>query len=193
LTSIAVALTTFAVILLAELPDKTALASLVLGTRFPPVPVLCGIAAAFTVHVVLAVVAGSLLGLLPHRTLAIVVAVLFIGSALVLVIKRPESGQQAVPERGPKSSWAVAATGFTVILVAEFGDLTQIVIANLVARYQDPIAVGVGADVAMCSIAIGAVLGGRSLLKLVPASLLTRTAAAIMVVLAGFTLAGTFR
>ena len=43
LTSIAVALTTFAVILLAELPDKTALASLVLGTRYRPAPVLCAV------------------------------------------------------------------------------------------------------------------------------------------------------
>jgi len=65
--SLAVALTTFAIILLAELPDKTALASLVLGTRYRPGPVLCGIAAGFTVHVVLAVAAGSLLGLLPHQ------------------------------------------------------------------------------------------------------------------------------
>ena len=70
MTSIGVALTTFAVIALAELPDKTALASLVLGTRYRPAPVLCGIAAGFAVQVVLAVVAGSLLRLLPHRLLA---------------------------------------------------------------------------------------------------------------------------
>lgn len=192
MTSIAVALTTFAVVILAELPDKTALASLMLGTRFRPVPVLLGIAAGFTVHVVLAVVAGSLLGLLPHRTLAIVVALLFIGSAVVLVVKRPGAGKEARPDRGSREFWAVAATGFVVILVAEFGDLTQLVIANLAARYHDPIAVGVGAVAAMWSVAVVAVTGGRSLLRLVPVSLLTRAAAALMVVLAGFTLAAAF-
>jgi Ca2+/H+ antiporter, TMEM165/GDT1 family len=192
LTSIAVALTTFAVILLAELPDKTALASLVLGTKYRPVPVLCGIGAGFIVHVVLAVAAGSLLGLLPHRTLAIVVAVLFIGSALVLVFKRSSDEEEKEPTRQAQSFWAVALTGFLVILVAEFGDLTQLVIANLVARYHDPIAVGIGAVTAMWSVAVVAVVGGHRLLSLVPVNLLTRMAAALMVALAGLTLAGAF-
>ena len=192
MTSIAVALTTFAVVLLAELPDKTALASLVLGTRFRPVPVLCGIAAGFTMHVVLAVAAGSLLGLLPHHTLAVVVAVLFIGSAVVLVVKRPGAEEEARPGREPRAFWPVVATGFVVILVAEFGDLTQLVIANLAARYDDPIAVGVGAVAALWSVAVVAVTGGRGLLRLVPVNLLTSAAAALMVVLAGFTLAAAF-
>jgi len=192
LTSIAVGLTTFAVILLAELPDKTALASLVLGTRYRTVPVLCGIGAGFIVHVVLAVAAGSLLGLLPHRALAIVVAVLFIGSALVLLFKRSDDEEEEKPARKAQSFWAVATTGFLVILVAEFGDLTQLVIANLVARYHDPIAVGVGAVAAMWTVAAVAVIGGSNLLRLVPVNLLTRAAAALMIGLAGVTLASTF-
>lgn len=192
MTGIAVALTTFAVVILAELPDKTALASLVLGTRFRSLPVLCGIAAGFTVHVVLAVVAGSLLGLLPHRTLAILVALLFVGSAAVLLVKRPEAGDETGPDRNPRAFWTVAATGFVVILVAEFGDLTQLIIANLAARYHDPVAVGVGAVAGLWSVAVVAVTGGRSLLRLIPVNLLTRAAAVLMVVLAGFTLAAAF-
>jgi len=86
----------------------------------------------------------------------------------------------------------VAATGFVVILVAEFGDLTQVVIANLVARYHNPIAVGVGGAAAMWTVAAVAVIGGRSLHRLVPVVLLTRLSAALMLVLAGFTLAGAF-
>ena len=74
---LAVVATCFAVIFVAELPDKTALASLVLGTRYRPAPVLCGIAAGFAVQVALAVLAGSLLRLLPHRLLQVVVAALF--------------------------------------------------------------------------------------------------------------------
>jgi Ca2+/H+ antiporter, TMEM165/GDT1 family len=192
LASLEVALTTFAVILLAELPDKTALASLVLGTRYRPVPVLCGIAAGFTVHVVLAVVVGSLLGLLPHRVLGIVTAALFLATAVVLVLRRPAAGEETGPRRDAQGFWPVAATGFAVILVAEFGDLTQVVIANLVARYHDPIAVGLGGVTAMWAVAAVAVLGGSSLLRLVPVTLLTRAAAGLMVVLAGFTLAGAF-
>jgi Ca2+/H+ antiporter, TMEM165/GDT1 family len=190
--SLEVALTTFALILLAELPDKTALASLVLGTRYRPLPVLLGIGAGFTVHVVLAVVAGSLLGLLPHHVLDIVTAALFLGTAVVLIFRRPATDEEEEPHRDAQGFWPVAATGFAVILVAEFGDLTQVVIANLVARYHDPIAVGVAAVAAMWTVAAVAVLGGRSLLRLVPVTLLTRAAAGLMVVLAGFTLASAF-
>jgi putative Ca2+/H+ antiporter (TMEM165/GDT1 family) len=192
LTSLVVAATTFAVILLAELPDKTALASLVLGTRYRSGPVLCGIAAGFTVHVVLAVVAGSLLGLLPHRLLDIVTAALFLITAGVLFFRKSPSGEEEAPHRDAQGFWPVAATGFGVILVAEFGDLTQVVIANLVARYHDPIAVGVGGAVAMWTVAAVAVLGGRSLLRLIPVAVLTRMAASLMVLLAGFTLAEAF-
>ncbi len=186
------ALTAFAIILAAELPDKTALASLVLGTRYRPVPALCGIAAAFAVHVALAVLAGSLLGLLPRHTLEIVVGVLFAGSGLVLLIRRPSADEESAPQRDARGFWAIAGIAFTVILVAEFGDLTQLVIANLVARYADPVAVGAGALLAMCTVATAAVFGGRSLLRLVPATLLTRVAGAIMLVLAGFSLAAAF-
>ncbi len=42
--------TVFVLVFLAELPDKTALASLVLGTRYRPIYVFAGAAAAFTVH-----------------------------------------------------------------------------------------------------------------------------------------------
>jgi putative Ca2+/H+ antiporter (TMEM165/GDT1 family) len=190
--SLVVALTTFAVILLAELPDKTALASLVLGTRYRSGPVLFGIAAGFTVHVVLAVAAGSLLGLLPHRILQIVTAALFLITASVLVFRRQTVDEEKAPERDAQGFWSVAATGFVVILVAEFGDLTQVVIANLVARYHDPIAVGLGGATAMWTVAVVAVLGGKSLLRLVPVTLLTRMAAGLMVVLAGLTLAEAF-
>jgi putative Ca2+/H+ antiporter (TMEM165/GDT1 family) len=191
-TSVAVALATFAIIFLAELPDKTALASLVLGTRYRSGPVLGGIAAGFAVHVVLAVVAGSLLGLLPHRTLQIVVAVLFLAGAVLLLAGRTPTAEEADLARRSERFWPAAGTGFAVILVAEFGDLTQFVIANLVARFHDPIAVGAGSVAAMWAVAALAVYGGRSLLRLVPVTLFTRTAAACMVALAGYTLAAAF-
>jgi len=52
--TLTVALTSFAVVFPAELPDKTALAGLMLGSRYRPLNVFVGVAAAFAVHVVLA-------------------------------------------------------------------------------------------------------------------------------------------
>ena len=188
--SLAVAATVFAVIFPAELPDKTALASLVLASRYRPAYVFAGAAAAFVVHVGLAVAAGSLLGLLPHRPLEAVVAVLFAMGAVLLLRGRHGDDDEYVEVHGKEPGfWRVAWTSFAVILVAEFGDLTQIATASLAARYQDPLSVGVGALLALWAVAALAIVGGRGLLKIIPLTWITRGAAAVMLVLAGVSLA----
>ncbi len=89
----------FGLIFLAELPDKTALASLVLGTRYRPAYVFAGAGAAFAVHVVLAVAAGSLLTLLPHRALEAVVAALFLLGAVLMLRGRHEGEEEHLAAR----------------------------------------------------------------------------------------------
>jgi putative Ca2+/H+ antiporter (TMEM165/GDT1 family) len=182
-----VILTVFGIVFLAELPDKTALASLVLGTRYRASHVFAGTAAAFLVHVVLAIAAGSLLTLLPGRVLHAVVGALFLmGAILLLRGRHEEEEEEDLQLRGDKPATfrRVAAMSFGVILVAEFGDLTQIVTANLAAKYHDPISVGIGATLGLWAVAGLAIVGGRGLLKVVPITVVTRTAAAIMGVLA---------
>jgi putative Ca2+/H+ antiporter (TMEM165/GDT1 family) len=191
--SLAVAATVFALVVPAELPDKTALASLVLGSRYRPSFVFAGTAAAFAVHVVLALVAGGLLGLLPHRALEAVVAVLFGVGAVLLLRGRSEAEQVEQAPEVPPTFLRVATTSFAVIMVAEFGDLTQILIANLAARYDDPLAVGVGAVLALWAVAGLAVVGGRGLLRVVPVRLVTVAGAVAMVVLALISLVGAIR
>lgn len=194
--SLALIATVFILVFLAELPDKTALASLVLGTRYRPLYVFVGTAGAFAVHVVLAIAAGSLLSLLPHRALESVVAALFLLGAVLLLRGRHEDGTDEHVEiaEGKKPTFRrVASTSFLVILVAEFGDLTQILTANLAAKYHDPIAVGIGALLGLWAVAGLAIVGGRGLLKLVPLTVITRVAAAIMAVLAIFSLVSAIR
>jgi putative Ca2+/H+ antiporter (TMEM165/GDT1 family) len=53
----------------------------------------------------------------------------------------------------------VAGTSFLVILAAEFGDLTQFVTANLAAKYQDPLSVGLGAVLGLWAVAALAITG----------------------------------
>jgi putative Ca2+/H+ antiporter (TMEM165/GDT1 family) len=188
--SLAVIATTFALIFLAELPDKTALASLVLATRYPGRYVFLGAAGGFTVQVAIAVAAGSLLALLPHRVLEGVVAALFlIGAGLMLWHSRGDGEPvEQAPEVKPVSSpWRATLVSFSVITVAEFGDLTQIVTANLAAKYDWP-SVAVGAVVALWAVAAIAILGGQALLRWVPLKVVIRAAAAIMLALAGFSL-----
>jgi putative Ca2+/H+ antiporter (TMEM165/GDT1 family) len=190
-SSIAVAAISFGIIFLAELPDKTALASLVLGTRYRASYVFAGVAAAMAAQVSLALVAGRLLSLLPHRLVEGVVAVLFLVGAAMLLLHKDED-EEGGKTRDPKSNsfWRVAGASFAVIAVAEFGDLTQIMTANLAAKYTDWLAVGLGSWLALCAVGGLAILGGQKLMRHIPLTTITRIAAAIMVVLAGISIAG---
>jgi len=185
--SFTVAAIVFGVVFLAELPDKTALAGLMLGTRYRASYVFAGVAAAFVVHVSLAIAAGSVLTLLPHRWVQGVVGLLFLAGAAMLLLKKDDE-EEDVREPADHSFWKVAGSGFMLILVAEFGDLTQIMTANLAARYDDPVAVGLGAVLALWAVAGLGIFGGRLLMKRVRLALITRVAAVVMLVLAGLSL-----
>jgi Ca2+/H+ antiporter, TMEM165/GDT1 family len=142
------------------------------------------------VHAALAVAAGSLLGLLPHRPVEAVVAALFAAGAVLLLRGRHEASDEHVEVHGKEPGfWRVAWTSFGVILVAEFGDLTQIATASLAARFHDPLSVGIGAVLALWAVGALAIVGGRGLLKVIPLTWITRVAAAIMLVMAGLSLA----
>ncbi|MEU3728419.1 TMEM165/GDT1 family protein [Streptomyces sp. NPDC033538] len=177
--SLTVTAVVFGVVFLAELPDKTALAGLVLGTRYRASYVFAGVAAAFLLHVVLAVAAGSVLTLLPQQIVHAITGVLFLGGAAVLLMRKDDEDEEIrKPEN--QSFWKVSGAGFMLILVAEFGDLTQIMTANLAARYDDPLSVGLGAVLALWAVAGLGIVGGKALMKRVPLSLITKIAALLM-------------
>ncbi|MFB7600436.1 TMEM165/GDT1 family protein [Streptomyces sp. NPDC056160] len=180
--SLSVLALVFGVVFLAELPDKTALAGLVLGTRYRASYVFAGVAAAFLLHVVLAVAAGSVLTLLPQRIVHALTGVLFLGGAAVLLLKKGDDDEE-IRQPQDQSFWRVAGTGFMLILVAEFGDLTQIMTANLAARYDDPVSVGLGAVLALWAVAGLGIVGGKALMRRVPLNLITKVAAVLMLAL----------
>ena len=185
----------FGTVFVAELPDNSGLASLVLGTRYRAGGVIAGAFAAFAVHVVLAVTCGSLLALLPHRIVQIAVAVVFLAGAVVLlrVDDDDDDDDEIRLKAGATGFWAVAATSFGVILLAELGDLSDIVIANLAARYHNPVAVGIGSVLALWAVVVVAIVGGRGLQRILPLRWIARLAALLMIVMAGFTLVEALR
>lgn len=192
--NLAVAAATLALVFPAELPDKTALASLVLGTKYHPWYVFTGVAAAFAVNVALAVAAGGLLALLPHRVTEAVVAAAFgVGALLLLRGGRGDAADAGSADGRPATFSRVAVMSFAVIMVAEFGDLTQIVTASLAARYHDPLSVAVGSVLALWAVAALAITGGRTLLRLVPMRAVSIAAAAVMTVLAVISLISAIR
>ena len=165
--------TVFAVTFVAELPDKSLFASLVLGARYRPAHVWLGVAAAFAVHVVLAVVAGGLLTLAPKSVIDFVTGGLFLGGAIWMLrsakADENEPGPDAARLGAPAPSFLrVFATSFAVVFIGEWGDVTQITTANFVARYNNPLIVGVAAMAALWTVSALAVFGGAKLLERVP-------------------------
>jgi putative Ca2+/H+ antiporter (TMEM165/GDT1 family) len=176
---LAVVVTTFALILPAELPDKTFIATLVLATRFRRLWVWLGVAAAFAVQVLIAVTAGGLLALLPQRLVLGLTFVLFAAGAVIMIrgglISRAaeqaeEEAQVAsrADQQDPTSALRIFATSFVILFTAEWGDLSQLLTAGLAARTGDPVSVFIGSWSALLVVSGIAVLVGAWLRTRVP-------------------------
>jgi Ca2+/H+ antiporter, TMEM165/GDT1 family len=92
------------------------------------------------------------------------------------------TGDRVVPQN---SFRRLFLTTFVVVFLAEWGDLTQILTASMAARFHAPLAVGLGAGLALWSVAALAVLAGRPLRRL-PAALVRRLTGIVLLVLAAF-------
>lgn len=193
MSGLLIAAIVFGTVMVVELPDNSGLASLVLGTRYRPAGVFAGAAAAFAMHAVLAVAGGSLLGLLPHKVVQIVVACVFLIGAVLVLRADTDDDDEARLKADAAGFWSVAATSFGVIALAELGDLSDITMANLAARYHNPVAVGIGSVLGLWLVAALAITGGRGLLRILPMRWISRLAALVMVVMAAITLADAFR
>jgi len=174
--------TVFTVIFVAELPDKTALSTLVLATRYKPVPVFLGAGLALTVQSAVAVMAGGLLSLLPARPVHIGAGVLFLLSSIFMWLRRSPNAEDAerLPARQRTSGFLQALSStFGVVFIAEWGDLTQLGTAALAARYRSPVVVFSAATLALWAVAGMAVLIGNRAGALMDPNLTKRIAAAV--------------
>jgi Ca2+/H+ antiporter, TMEM165/GDT1 family len=175
-------LSTYGIVFLAEIPDKTAVASLILATRFKVRDVVAGAWLAFLVQTAIAVLAGGLLHLLPAKPIHIASGFGFLAfAALALRRSEPEEVEEEGKElsREMRHHHAAWLTSFVVVFTAEMGDLTQLATAALVARTGQPAAVALGAILALWSVAVLAALGGAQAGRWLSSTLLNRASAAV--------------
>ena len=190
--SFAIALTAFLLIFPIELPDKTFIATLVLATRYKPLMVWIGVAAAFLVQTVVAVTLGGLISRLPRTPVEIFAAVMFLIGGLILIrgagkADAEESEIEHEFEAKTKTGmhgWRAVGASFLVLFVAEWGDLSQLLTAGLVVRYQDPVSVGVGAFLALATVSALAAVLGRTLLKRIRLATVRRVGGGVCLLLA---------
>lgn len=186
------ALVVFGAIFLAELPDKTMLATLMLSTRFRRrLPTWIGVSLGYLAHVVLAVTVGSALSKLPTTPVQLTVGALFVVGGVMMLRSGEESHEEVDAPRArsaPRIVWMSAS----VILVAEFADLTQLATAGFAARFGDPIAVGLGAGLALVAVSGLAVIAGSWLATRLPMRSIRRSAAVVFLAIGVVTLATAF-
>jgi putative Ca2+/H+ antiporter (TMEM165/GDT1 family) len=179
-------LSIFAVIFVAELPDKTALSALVLATRHRALPVLLGAAAALAIQSAVAVLAGSLLSLLPPRVVHVGSGALFLVSAIIMWVKH-EDQVTAADEKAEARFGSVLWMSFSMVFLAEWGDLTQIATAGFAARTRQPLLVFCASTAALWAVSALAVVIGNHAGRLLDPKL-TKRIAAVLFALIGIAL-----
>jgi putative Ca2+/H+ antiporter (TMEM165/GDT1 family) len=194
--SFAIAVTAFLLILPIELPDKTFIATLVLATRYKPLAVWIGVASAFLVQTIIAVTLGGLISRLPRTPVEIFAALMFLVGGFILIRGAGKAdAEEAEIEHefetkakpGVHGLRAVGAS-FLVLFVAEWGDLSQLLTAGLVVKYQDPVSVGVGAFLALATVSALAAVLGRTLLNRIRLATVRRIGGSVCLLLAAASL-----
>lgn len=182
---------TFAAIFAVELPDKTFLATLVLSTRYRPLFVWIGVGLAFAVQTTVAVALGKAVSLLPETPVRVLALVMFLVGAVLLFREGRShhlaSGEEYVEAAGDVHGAKVILASFLVLFAAEWGDLSQLLTLTLVAKYDAPVEVFLGALGALLTVSGLAVLLGRALLRRISLHVLHYAGAAVCVLLAALT------
>jgi putative Ca2+/H+ antiporter (TMEM165/GDT1 family) len=195
MTTFRLLLSVFGVIFVAELPDKTALAALVLATQYYPLPVFIGAGLALTVQSVVAVVAGGMLSTLPARGVHIGAGLLFLVCALLMWRRHPDRDGEHWEMRegsvGAPGFPRVLARVFVVVFIAEWGDLTQFGTAALAAHYHDAFTVFWGATLALWTVAALAVFVGNKAGTLLDPDRTKMVAAGVFAVIGVLLMVGT--
>ena len=179
--SFSVSLSAFTVIVLAEIGDKSQLVCMTLATRHRHWPVILGATTAFCILNTLAVLFGAgVAAWVPERIVAGIVAVLFGAFGIHALLKQDEGESGDVVE---KHSHGVFLTTLLLILVAEFGDKTQIAVAGLASSLA-PFPVWFGATEALVMTSALGVWAGRTVLRRLPLSWLHRTSGVVFLLFA---------
>ncbi|MCU7873052.1 MAG: TMEM165/GDT1 family protein [Candidatus Thiodiazotropha sp. (ex Lucinoma borealis)] len=179
--SLTAAFSSFTLISLAEVGDKSQLVCMTLAARHRHWPVLMGATSAFLLLNSLAVVFGaSIATWLPESVMAIIVAVLFGAFGIHALLYQGDEETEEVVER---SGHGIFITTLLLILVAEFGDKTQIAVAGL-AGSMAPLPVWIGATAALIMVSALGVWAGRTVLQRLSLSWLHRIGGGIFLLFA---------
>lgn len=176
-------LSSFGIIFLAELGDKTQLTAMALATRHPWKKIFIGIALAFALLNVGAVLVGKLLfAFLPLFWIKLVSGGLFLFFGVSTLRsggfdeEEEEAEERELTGRGP------VITAFFMILLAELGDKTQLVTTSLAAQHESLLAVFAGSTLALWAVSLVGIFVGRQLTRFIPLAYVHRGAGTLFLI-----------
>lgn len=187
-------LSTFGLVFIAELGDKTQLAivSQTCKTR-RPWPVFLGGSLALTAVTAIGVAGGRLLGVvIPQDTIRTVAAGAFVVMGLLIwrgAAKDESDDACDLLEDGECEtrawSWDWRAFGgtFSLLFLAELGDKTQLAVLSLSTNESSPWMIFLAGSLALVAVTAIGVLGGQRLCEWIPEQLLMRISAVVFVVM----------
>jgi len=162
---ISIFLSSFSLVALAEIGDKSQLVCMTLAARHRHWPVILGATLAFCVLNTLAVLFGAGISVwLPDQVVAAMVAILFAAFGIHALRNNDNELPQGELEM---PGYNIFFTTLLLIFVAEFGDKTQIAIAGL-ASNMEPVSVWLGATAALVVVSALGVWAGRTVLQRLP-------------------------
>lgn len=186
-------LSTFGLLFLAELGDKTQLAVIAQTCRYRrPGAVFLGASLALAVVTGLGVVAGQLAGwLIPGQWIRWAAAAGFVVMGAWLAWETWRTGRQRADaacspeEKGApnRSAWRIFGATFGLLTLAELGDKTQLAVFARSSTGGPPWAVFAGGTLALVLVTAIGVVGGQGLVRLVPERTLHWIAAAAFIVM----------
>ena len=177
--------TTTLLIALAEFGDKSQLVCMTLAARHRGLPVVLGAVSAFALLNLLAVLFGAAVAAwLPEWLVTLAVALLFAVFGIQALRFSEDDEDESIEE---KPGHSIFATTFLLILLAEFGDKTQIAVAGL-GSTATPVAVWAGATLALALTSAAGVFAGRNLLHRLPLRWIHRVSGGIFLILAAVAL-----
>ncbi|MDA8278051.1 MAG: TMEM165/GDT1 family protein [Actinomycetota bacterium] len=196
MSQVALFFSSFGLIFLGELPDKTLVSSILLARTFSRRLVFFAASAALFLQSAIAATIGSLLSHLPTKIISNLSSVAFIALGLFMIVRairgdeEEESTISSIRRRfsGLRPFWLI----FVVVFVAEIGDITQVVTLNLVAHYHSALIIGVAGGLGM-SAAVFVAMVASKLTDRIEEKYIELVAALILIVLGVVSLIGNLR
>lgn len=179
-------LTTFGLIALAELGDKTQLTVIALSAGYDRAKVFAGVILAFALVTGLGVLVGDgLLRIVDPALIKVIAGIVFVAFGLWILLSK-----SACEANDNPSLCNPLLSTFSMIALAEMGDKTQLSAVTLSAKYHSPYMVFLGALLALGLMSLLGVLAGEKLCKIMPLSKIKMGAGLLFILFGILFLAG---